>query len=547
MAERLCSSIAYDTFAVLLLDDVGTALEPLYAWGLPAEVASWRFGLGQGLEGLVARDGVSIIANDARGDHRYLATQAEVRAQAVLPLAAKHGVSGVLVVGSHTTNFFTPDRCRLLELLAGQLASAIENGRLWANLRRHTQTLAVLQETSRELTAILDRELLLQRVAERVRQLIAYDVFNVMRWDEVAHQLESTFTVRLLPGSSRKTTLKLGEGICGTVAALHQPVRVPNVHRDPRYADCGDPAIRSELAVPLLFKERLLGVLNLESTALDAFSQGDEQLLATLASFVAIALENSILYARLRADERQLAEDLAAARELQKLLLPRTTPWVPGLQIAFAYTPARHLGGDLYDVLSYDDGRTLVTVGDVAGKGTAAALYGALAAGMLRGYVTEHRCSPVCLLTYLNEELKRRALERRFLALGVLLCDPGQRRVVVANAGLPYPLLFRRGEVREIALPSLPIGSLASVVYEEVCLDLEPGDVVVLASDGIREAGNSQGQPFGDDGLEAVLRHLASASASARELADGILTASDRHLDGVLPADDRTVAVLRFN
>ena len=143
---------------------------------------------------------------------------------------------------------------------------------------------------------------------------------------------------------------------------------------------------RTAIAVPLLFEDRLIGVIDLESVEYDAFSVEHEQLLATLGSSLAIALANAEMYERLTERERSFDRDLKAARKVQEQLLPRTTPWVQGVQIAAANQPARHLGGDFYDFLPYGDGKIAIAVGDVAGKSTSAALYGSLTVGMLREF-----------------------------------------------------------------------------------------------------------------------------------------------------------------
>ncbi len=413
-----------------------------------------------------------------------------------------------------------------------------------AGLPRQARDLELLHEVSQELISILDRKELLERVAKRIKRLIDYQLFSVLLWDEEAERLESILSVRWNGCTSRKFDVAVGQGLIGAAAALKRPVRVSDVRRDPRYLHCGDEDVRSELALPLLIKDRLIGVLDFESYREDAFSADAERLLATLASNVAIALENASLYERVKRDERRLAKDLRTAREMQRFLLPRTTPWMPGLQTAVAYRPARHLGGDLYDFLSYGEGRTAIAVGDVAGKGTGAALYGALAIGLLRGYMADNRCEPSCVLGYLNDELHQLEAERRFLALAFAIYDREDGTLSVANSGLPYPLLVRGGEVREIRSSGLPVGAMATADYRHATLELEAGDVVVFATDGIEECLDPAGEPFGDERVHRTLAELAGRSA--QEIADGLLAATDAHLGGRREAsDDRTVVVLR--
>ncbi|MCP3963552.1 MAG: SpoIIE family protein phosphatase [bacterium] len=435
-----------------------------------------------------------------------------------------------------------------MELAAG--TSATQPERVDPTLRaersspRDGRNLELLHEVSREVASILDREQLLQRVAELIKQLIDYQLFSVMLWDEDEQRLESVLSVRWNGCTSNKFSVDSARGLIGAAAALRRPIRVADVRQDPRYVNCGDDAVRSELTLPMLIKDRLIGVLDFESYQRDAFCADNERLLMTLASNIAVALENAALYERVKDDERRLAADLETAREMQRFLLPRTTPWLPGLQTAVAYAPARHLGGDLFDFLPYGEGRTAIAVGDVAGKGTSAALYGSLAIGLLRGYMSDNRCDPSCVLGYLNEELRLLQAEKRFLALTFAIYDRGPSTLTVANSGLPYPLLVRAGEVREIEISGLPLGSMAATDYRHIEIELEAGDVVVFASDGIEECLDPDGEPFGEERVRRALLDLRHGSA--QEVADGLLAATDGHMCGKCEAsDDRTVVVLR--
>ncbi len=414
-----------------------------------------------------------------------------------------------------------------------------------ATFEAQARKLELLHEVARELVAILDRDELIERVAQLTKQLIDYQLFSVLLWNEDSKRLESILSVRWGGCKSKKFSVGAGEGVLGAVMELERPVRVDDVRLDPRYVNCGDDDVRSELAIPLMIKDRLIGVLDLESYRESAFSEENERLLSTLASSIAIALDNAALYERVREDERQMAADLRTAREMQRFLLPRTTPWFPGLQTAVAYCPARHLGGDLYDFLSYGEGRTAIAVGDVAGKGTSAALYGSLAIGLLRGYMADNRCDPSCVLTYLNEELCQMQAEKRFLALAFAVYDHRSRTLAVANAGLPYPFLIRNGQIEEIEASGVPVGAMAASEYSHLEIALQPGDVVVFTTDGLDEGLAPDGEAFG---TERVLKTLLELESSpTRDIADGLLAASQLHLGNRSePSDDRTVVVLKI-
>lgn len=419
-AEGLAEFVAYKTLGVLLLDDLGRELRFALAVGYPDEVADhWRFGLGQGLIGTAAQSGQVIAAGDVQEDSRYISAREGIRSEIAIPLKARGRTIGVLDVGCTEPHAFTPEQNRLLTSLAGHLAAAIETARLHQNTREQARTLSLLHEVSREVISILDRRQLLERVVRRVGRLIPYDALGILLWSPEGEVLEPWITV---DGEGREIDrpepVPLGVGLCGTAAALRQPLRVPNVHLDPRYVRC-EVGIEtaSELVVPLLFENRLLGVLDIESVQFDAFTPHHEQFLSTLASSLAIALENARLYERLLANERRMEQDLATAREIQKQLLPSSTPWTPELQLGVGYEPARHLGGDFYDFPPYCDGHVAVALGDVAGKATPAALYGSLALGMLREFIGQGCVGPAEILATMNDKLRALAVGNRFLAL----------------------------------------------------------------------------------------------------------------------------------
>lgn len=547
VADLLKGYVEYETLAILLLDDLGRELRFELAVGFDRDVVEhWRFGLGQGIVGTAAQRGETIVSDDVSGDPRYISASTVVRSEIAVPLVTKGHTIGVLAVGGNRTGFFSEGDQRLLTFLGDYLAAAIESARMYENMREQARTLSLLHQISRELTSILDRRELVQRVAELVKRLVSYDLFTVFLWDEQQQLLEPTMSIWSdRPWTGHKMTMEMGRGISGTAAALRQAIRVPNVHREPRYVSCvAGFEVKSELAVPMIFKGELIGVLDLESGTYDAFSTQDQQLMSTLASSMAIALENARLYEQLRKDEGRLQEDLLTAREVQKQLLPNSTPWLKGVELGFAYDPARHLGGDFYDFLPFGEGRMAIAVGDVAGKSTSAALYGSLAVGTLREYAAEHAgYGPGRILTDLNQRLGQLGFDNRFLALGFGVYDSRERTLTLANSGLPHPYLLRGRSITRIPVEGVPLGLFAGRRYEEQTIELREGDSVVLMSDGVEDSLNAAEEEFGRERVEGTLQRLASGSA--RAIAEGLLKATQIHAGDAETYDDRTVLVLK--
>jgi sigma-B regulation protein RsbU (phosphoserine phosphatase) len=408
------------------------------------------------------------------------------------------------------------------------------------------KTLTLLYDVSRELTSILDREELLRRIAERVKRIVNYDVFSVMLWNESTQLLEGVFGMRYEDSIPTFLHLPLHRGLTGAAAAERRSIRVDDVLSDARYIRCETSVdTRSELVVPLLLQDRLIGVLDLESTEPHAFTAENERMLATLASFIAVALENARLYEEARENEFRLQDDLNTAREIQRQLLPHGARGIPGLDLAAAYVPARELGGDFYDFLPYGQGKLALALGDVSGKGTAAALYGSLAIGTLRELVVGSTCNPASMLQMLNRRMHGARLDARFIAMLFAVYDAAARRLTLSNAGGPYPLLVRDGGTREIRVEGVPLGLFLDSEYEETTVELQAGDVVLFASDGILESENAREEEFGSKRLHALLAE-AGPAISANELSEKIIAATDDHSGpGTCPRDDRTLLVLR--
>src|SRR2546421_206133 len=407
-------------------------------------------------------------------------------------------------------------------------------------------TLALLYDVSREVTSILDREELLRRVAERIKKIVRYDIFSVMLWNEQSQHLESVFAMCCGDSIVARMRVPLNKGLTGSAAGERRVLRVNDVTEDPRYVHCDSGVVaRSELVVPLMLCDRLIGVLDLESSDPHAFSRDHERMLSTLGSYVAVALENARLYQEARESEQRMRSELDTAREIQRQLLPTGAREVPGLDLAAGYVPARELGGDFYDFLPYGRGRLGFMVGDVSGKGTAAALYGSLAIGTVREIVVDHASGPASMLALLNQRLLAARLDSRFIAMLFAVFDASTRKLTLANAGGPYPLLVRNGQVQAIRLEGVPLGLIPDTQYDETTIDLEPGDVVLFASDGILESENAAQEEFGPERLKEILSAI-SQQDSAQAITEQILAATDGHSGaGLAPHDDRTLVALR--
>jgi sigma-B regulation protein RsbU (phosphoserine phosphatase) len=341
----------------------------------------------------------------------------------------------------------------------------------------------------------------------------------------------------------------LGEGLVGYSAQHKVPLVVDDVSKDPRYIKVLDD-VRSELVVPLLLKDRCIGVFDLESPELGAFTQRHAELLGILASQVAVAIENARLYETVRDNELRLEREIEFARRVQMALLPTEPPKkMKGVDLAARFEPARQIGGDLYDYLLPDPSTLVIAVGDVSGKGVPAALYGAFAGELVRSRTfrrrfTTIRSSPSGVLASMNAILHERHLEEYFCTLCYAAFDFKKRQLIIANSGLPYAIRRSEGVSTPIQLPGVPLGSFPGTTYEELTFDLKAGDLYVFGTDGIYEAEDDSGQEFGASRLLEIVDSLADQPA--QKIVDGIFDAVDAFRKDGHASDDRTVVALRI-
>jgi sigma-B regulation protein RsbU (phosphoserine phosphatase) len=538
VAEIVQKVLPYDLFAILLFHEKRQDLRIRYAVGHREEIVrNLSIALGEGVTGTAAARREPVLVGDVRNDPRYLNSVDAVRTEMAVPMTARGKLVGVIDLQSTRINAYTEYDRALLRLIAGRVAIAIDNARLYRRAERQYRTLKTLANISREFSSILDLNELLSKIASTMRELIDYDAFSILLVDHDAKALRHLFSIRY-DKRVNIDNVPMGKGLTGAAAESREVVRVHDTGKDPRYI-ASHPDIRSEVAVPLILQDRVVGVMDLESDRVGYFTDDHVRTLALLGPQVASSVENARLYQELGARERRMEEDLQAARELQRVLLPDASLEIEGLDATVRLRPAREISGDIYYVFEHHDGQTLIAFGDVSGKGAAAALYGSLVSGLLRTMSPRRR--PAELLKALNEVLIERKVEARYVTLCVLLWDPVTRRIVMANAGAIPPMICRGSEMVKVRVEGVPVGLLDSREYEEVPFQAEPGDMIVLYSDGITDHLNAAGTEFGRGRLAQVVR--AHCHATANELTDAIFREMDKFSKSAF--DDQTVLVMK--
>jgi sigma-B regulation protein RsbU (phosphoserine phosphatase) len=545
--ELIARLMSFEAFAVYLLDERRSELSVAYAVGYPLSLAPIRLKLGQGLVGTAVSTQEPLLVNDLAADPRYVEFVPGMASEIVVPLVHKSRSIGALNLLSRNRDQFSGRDVAILSQFAAHVAVALVNARLFEQSRLDAEALETLAEIAREVASVLDLDQLFARIAQLTKRVIDYRTFGILLLNDDG-ELEIKIAVHF--GEKRDLPrVRPGEGIVGYAALHREPVLVADVSQDPRYIRVV-PDVRSELAIPMLIKDRLIGVVDLESPELDAFSKRDVEILTLLASQAAVAIENARLYEELRANEERLEREVRFAQRVQMALLPTEPPRrLKGVEVAASFTPAREVGGDFHDYLAPESNTMVVAVGDVSGKGVPAALYSAFAAELVRGrtfrrrYLPE-RSSPASVLASINTILHQRQLEEYYCTLCYAIFDLKRRSMTLANSGLPYPVRCSAEVCEQIELPGVPLGSFAGSTYDEVSFALQAGEVYVFCTDGVYEAMNASGQEF-------TAARLVDVVAGARELpaariVAAIFQAVTEWRGDAPPSDDMTVVAVRI-
>ena len=398
------------------------------------------------------------------------------------------------------------------------------------------EELLKLQKAAQKITSILDLDQLIDKVVHEIAASFGCVEANIYLHDEPRAEL-------ILAGvcgctsHEKGQTLKVGkDGMVGYVAATGKMRYAPDVRRDPYYIACEESTL-SEVAIPLLVDDRLVGVFTASHPELNAFPPGQLRLLQALCSHVAVAVQNARLFQRERQERERMSREAHEARIIQQALLPKSSPYVPGFAISGLSIPAGAVGGDWYDFIPLSNGKWGLVLADVSGKGTAAALLMSATRGMLRS-LAEAGCGPGEVLGRLNNLMVEDFPSGRFVTMVYAVLDPASRTLTFANAGHLRPLLVNEHSAHFLDTDrGMPLG-LAAGGFSEVEVPLSAGSRLVFYSDGITEAANPADEEYGAGRLE---QHLSGTGCSPESILQDVRT----FVNGAGLQDDATVIFIK--
>jgi sigma-B regulation protein RsbU (phosphoserine phosphatase) len=414
-----------------------------------------------------------------------------------------------------------------------------------------TDKLRLLLDITKKISRSLDLQEVLNLVMDTLGSVIHYDAAGIYilkggtRNPKATPSQTCVFHTETVRGYDIDDLvdlrLKMGEGIIGHVAITGEPVISPDARTDPRYVNAREET-RSEMVAPIISNDEVIGVFDLESDKLNAYTPDDLQVLLLLASQVAIIIEKVMLHEQL-IEKKRIEGQLEVARQVQLELLPANDPQVEGFDICAWNFSTEEVSGDYYDWVSIYEDQIGMVIADVSGKGVPAALLMAFLRASLRaaihiGYAPHISMAKVNYLLW--ESIERNQFVTAFY--GVL--DASNKTLAYTNAGHNPPLLMDAdGTARFIERGGLPLGMFRDTRYYEYYQAIEPGQVLVLYTDGATEAQGANDEEYGRERLEAAVR--AGRHLSARDLITAIQQDVLAWTDGRGASDDMTFFIVK--
>jgi sigma-B regulation protein RsbU (phosphoserine phosphatase) len=405
------------------------------------------------------------------------------------------------------------------------------------------EELSILNDLAREISASNKSNEIIRKVVSRSIHAIHAEQGLITLIETPVSPTQKTLA-RSIQTDVNQVALHLDQILLGWMQLHKRPLSLNQSQMAEQFKHITwDPNIRSLICVPLFVKSELIGILiAFNKKGGDAFTEDDQRLLTIIAAQSAQVIEN----ARLLEHEQTLIamrEELRLAREIQAELLPKTDPIIEGYDIAGTSIPAHMVGGDYYDFMTIPDGRTVICLGDASGKGISAALLMSSLQAMVRAQLLDH-CSPSECLRRTNYLLFQNTASNKFATLFFGILDPVQHTFLYSNAGHEPPIVIRKESVAsELSMGELGLGIRKETSYSEKQLQLAPGEVVVIISDGVTEAMNNEGEEFGHDRLRQLL--LSHADHSAQELIECIVREVNAFSDSKNIHDDMTLVILK--
>lgn len=409
---------------------------------------------------------------------------------------------------------------------------------------KHGDLLALISKVGITLLASATLNETLEQIVALVFEAVPADRCLIMMRDEGSEDLRVA-VARLRDRVGEVGEIRVSRNVLDEVVIRGKSVLTSDAQHDPRFASGTVvlQGVRSVLAVPLGVADKVFGIIYADSPIAEGrFTEDHLKVLTTLASVAAIRVENARLV-EARLERERLERELALASEIQQRFQPTAPPHVTGYELQGISFPCYEIGGDYYDFIERDDGRLVIALGDVSGKGTAAALLMSSLHAAIHAQSASHNTLSATI-SAVNRYLADNIPANRFVTLFYAELDPESGTLSFLNAGHNPPLIVHSaGTVEQLASGGLPLGIKPDAEYREGRTQLLKGDVLVIYSDGVTEAVSPTGEEFGATRLyEVVSRNIEASAAGIRDRIESSLT---KFAQGTSAADDITLVIVK--
>ncbi len=412
-------------------------------------------------------------------------------------------------------------------------------------LKKAIDELSILNELALDIGSSADSEKIMRTIISRSIHSVGAEQGDVTLVD--ADEVDSAQTlVRSMVSSKGQSAVHLDQNLLGWMQINEKPLVINNPAQDDRFRNVHlEESFNSVLSVPMMVRSELIGILTLYNKKRgEEFTDQDKRLLSIIATQSAQVVENARLQEKEQALEK-VKHELELAAKIQKRLLPKETPNIEGYGLCGKNITARSVGGDYYDFFPLEDNKWVICLGDVSGKGMPASLLMSNVQALLHGQII-HYSSPGQLLKNVNRQFFKNTEMEKFITFFLGILDAESNTFYYSSCGHEYPFLLHSDDSYiRLATGGIPLGVMENQEYPEETIEIQPGDKLVIFSDGIKDSTNKNGEMFGEERLEKLL--LEQNSNTGEQLMENVFDASIEHNENTQPFDDMTMVVLSRN
>lgn len=461
----------------------------------------------------------------------------------IIPLKLDDKPVGMIFTESMDAAHFMGKRGVRLRNVLSELSAQLRMGKLNSILELESRRKNAMLGLAERLSSLLGTEELLKSILDYLIEVVDYSAAGIFLVKSESGKIEDRYQVGYDKERLKEIDLKIGKGIIGMSIEQKRAILIPDVSRESRYI-AARRETGSEICVPLIRGEEVIGAFNVENDRTYAYGFDDLEMLTGVSNIAAVAIENSRLF-KLFKEKEEIERDLSIAADIQRALLPDILPEVEGVEIAASTIPSKMVGGDLYDISKFASGRLSIAIGDVSGKGIPAAI---LMANLYASYKGLARANLPAeeLIGNLNKIIHDNTEPDRYATFFYAIYDPEEGWLAYCNGGHNPPILIRKGgDVEYLKTGGPAIGFVTDAEYHSSQVDLLSGDRLLLYTDGITEAANKRGNFYGDDRLVELA--VKSKVKSARAMHDEIMRDVALYTKGVPErSDDITLLIFHI-